>query len=106
MSEDQSMSEDREEEPASTEKKNVHDEGIEGLRRDFDLEGIVGNMLISQHQAEILKSRAADRLDGWWLSQARDRNSSSFSFQKRGQVFKVSLNVSDFYSNDENYQQS
>jgi hypothetical protein len=88
-------------------KKNLRDEGIEGLRRDFDLEGMVGNMLISQYQAQILKSRLADRLDGWWLSQARDRNSSSFSFQKRGQIFKVSLNVSESYSDDnENYQQS
>jgi hypothetical protein len=87
-------------------KKNLYDEEIEDLRRDFDLEGIVGNMLISQYQAQILKSRLADRLDGWWLSQVRDRNSSSFSFQKRGRVFKVSLNVSDSYSADENYQQS
>jgi hypothetical protein len=87
-------------------KKNLDDEEIEDVRRDFDLEGIVGNMLISQYQAQILKSRLADRLDGWWLSQARDRNSSSFSFQKRGQIFKVSLNVSDSYSDDENYQQS
>jgi hypothetical protein len=87
-------------------KKNLHDEENEDLRRDFDLEGIVGNMLISQYQAQILKSRLADRLDGWWLSQAGDRNSSSFSFQKRGRVFKVSLNVSDTYSDDENYQQS
>jgi hypothetical protein len=40
--------------------------------RDFDLEGIVSNMLISQYQAHILKSKLADGLSGWWvLSQER-----------------------------------
>jgi hypothetical protein len=86
-------------------KKRLNGEGIENSTRDLDLEGIVGNMLISQYQLQIQKSKLADSLDGWWLSQVRDRNSSSFSFQKRGRVFKVSLNVSDSYSADENYQQ-
>jgi hypothetical protein len=62
--------------------------------RDFDLEGIVGNMLISQYQAHILKSKLADGLAGWWiLSQNRDYESSSFTFSHRGQKFKVSSSV-------------
>jgi hypothetical protein len=65
--------------------------------RDFDLESIVGSMLISQYQAHILRSRIADRLDDWWiLSQDRDRNSSSFIFNRQGKEFKVSLNVKEF----------
>ena len=41
---------------------------------DIDLEAIVDNMLISQYQAHILKSRIADRLDDWWvLSQERSK---------------------------------
>jgi hypothetical protein len=59
-------------------KKRLNGETIENSTRDFDLEGIVGNMLISQYQSQILRSRLADRLDGWWLSQHRDQNSSSF----------------------------
>lgn len=40
-------------------------EGNENQNRDYDLEAIVGNMLISQYQAHILKSRIVDRLDEW-----------------------------------------
>lgn len=69
--------------------------------RDFDLEAIVGNMLISQYQTHILKSRIADRLDEWWvLSQDRDRNSSSFTFDRHGKEFKVSLSINEFISVD------
>jgi hypothetical protein len=49
--------------------------------RDPKLKAIVGNMIISQYKAHVLKSRIADRLDEWWiLSQDKDRNSSSFTF--------------------------
>jgi len=41
-------------------KMDNHDRGLE-------LEAIVGNMLIFQYQAHILKSRIANRLDGWWI---------------------------------------
>jgi hypothetical protein len=59
--------------------------------RDFDLERIVGDMLISQYQAHILKSKLADGLSGWWvLSQNRDYDSSSFTFSHHGKKFKVS----------------
>lgn len=65
--------------------------------RDLELEAIVGNMLISQYQAHILESRIADRLDEWWvLSQDRDSNSSSFTFDRHGKEFKVSLRVNEF----------
>jgi hypothetical protein len=62
--------------------------------RDFDLERIVGDMLISQYQAQILKSKLADGLSGWWvLSQNRDYDSSSFTFSHDGKKFKVSSSV-------------
>lgn len=36
-------------------------------------------------------------IDDWWiLSQDRDRNSSSFIFNRQGKEFKVSLNVKEF----------
>ena len=74
---------------------------ISNQNRDFNLEAIVGNMLISQYQAHILKSRIADRLDDWWvLSQDRDRNSSSFIFNRQRKEFKVSLNVKEIISID------
>jgi hypothetical protein len=74
---------------------------MKNQNRDFDLEAIVGNMLISQYQAHILKSRIAERLDDWWiLSQDRDRNSSSFIFNRYGKEFKVSLNVKEFTTID------
>ena len=61
--------------------KNRKNEGSESYR-DFDLERIVGNMLISQYQAHILKSKLADRLAGCWiLSQNREYDSSSFTFK-------------------------
>ncbi|MPZ07992.1 MAG: hypothetical protein GEU26_16510 [Nitrososphaeraceae archaeon] len=73
--------------------KNRKNEGSESYR-DFDLERIVGNMLISQYQAHILKSKLADRLAGWWiLSQNREYDSSSFTFSHHGQKFKVSSSV-------------
>lgn len=85
-------------------KKRLNGEGIENSTRDLDLEGIVGNMLISQYQLQILRSKLVDSLDGWWqLSQDRGRNSSSFRCDHHGQVFKVSLNVT---SDDEKNQQS
>jgi hypothetical protein len=72
---------------------------MKNQNRDIDLEVVVGNMLISQYQAHILRSRIADRLDDWWiLSQDRDRNSSSFIFNRQGKEFKVSLNVKEFIS--------
>lgn len=62
--------------------------------RDFDLEKIVGDMLISQYQTHILKSKLADGLSGWWvLSQNRDYDSSSFTFRHYGKKFKVSSSV-------------
>ena len=66
--------------------------------RDFELEVIIGNMLISQNQTHILKSRIADRLDEWlWaLTQERDRNSSSFTFNRERKGFKVSLRINEF----------
>jgi hypothetical protein len=74
-------------------KKKRSDEGNES-QRDFDLEGIVGNMLISQYQAHILKSKLADGLAGWWiLSQDKDYDSSSFAFSHHGKKFKVSSSV-------------
>ena len=74
---------------------------MKNQNRDFDLESIVGNILISQYQAHILRSRIADRLDDWWiLSQDRDRNSSSFIFSRHGKEFKVSLNVNEFSTID------
>ena len=51
--------------------------------RDFELETIVGNMLISQYQSHILKSRIADRLDKWSVL-AQDRSKLIFiNFQSR-----------------------
>ena len=70
---------------------------MENHGRDLELEAIVGNMLISQYQAHILKSRIADRLDEWWLlSQDRDRNSSSFIFDRHEKEYKVSLSVNEY----------
>jgi hypothetical protein len=81
--------------------KNLHNEGSGGLR-DFDLEVTVGDMLISQYQAHMLKSRLADRLDGWWtLQQDRDRNSSSFTCDHHDQVFKVVLSINESTPADE-----
>lgn len=69
---------------------------MKNQNRDLELEAIVGNMLISQYQAHILKSRIADRLDEWWiLSQDRGRNSSSFKFDRHGKNFKVSLHINE-----------
>jgi hypothetical protein len=63
-------------------------------KRDFDLERMVGDMLISQYQAHNLKSRLDNKLVGWWiLSQERDYNSSSFTFSHYGKKFKVSSSV-------------
>jgi hypothetical protein len=57
-------------------------------------------MLISQYQSHILKSRIADRLDEWWvLSQDKDRNSSSFTFNRKRKEFKVSLLINEFMLN-------
>lgn len=62
--------------------------------RDFDLERIVDDMLISQYQAHILKSKLTNRLAGGWvLSQDRDYDSSSFTFDHHGKKFKVSSSV-------------
>ena len=73
--------------------KDRSNEGSEN-HRDFDLERIVGNMLISQYQAHILKSKISDGLAGWWIiSQNRDYDSSSFTFKHQGQKFKVSSSV-------------
>jgi hypothetical protein len=70
--------------------------------RDFDLEGIVGNMLISQYQAHILKSKLADGLSGWWvLSQNSDYDSSSFTFSHHGKKFKISTSVVESIPIDE-----
>jgi hypothetical protein len=69
---------------------------MKGQKRDLELEAIVGNLLISQYQAHILKSRIADRLDEWWiLSQDKGRNSSSFTFDRHGKEFKVSLHINE-----------
>ena len=69
---------------------------MKNQNRDLELEAIVGNMLISQYQAHILKSRIAYRLDEWWiLSQDRGRNSSSFKFDRQGKNFKVSLHINE-----------
>ena len=79
----------------------MYSEGMENQNRDFELEAIVGHMLISQYQADKLKSRIADGLDSWWvLSQDRDRNSSSFIFSRHGKEFKISLNVKEFVSDN------
>jgi hypothetical protein len=70
--------------------------------RDFDLERIVGDMLISQYQAHILKSKLADGLSGWWvLSQNRDYDSSSFTFRHYDKKFKVSSSVVESIPIDE-----
>lgn len=70
---------------------------MKNQNRDLELEVIVGNLLISQYQAHVLKSRIVDRLGGWWLlSRDRERNSSSFTFNRNGKEFKVSLNVNEF----------
>ena len=70
--------------------------------RDFDLEGIVGNMLIFQYQTHILKSKLADRLSGGWvLSQDIDYDSSSFTFSHHGKKFKVSSSVVESIPIDE-----
>jgi hypothetical protein len=62
--------------------------------RDFDLERIAGDMLISQNQAHVLKTRLDNRLAGWWiLSQDRNYDSSSFTFSHCGKKFKVSSSV-------------
>jgi hypothetical protein len=73
---------------------------MKNQNRDFELEAIIGNMLISQYQSHILKSRIADRLDEWWvLSQDKDRNSSSFTFNRKRKEFKVSLRINGFMLN-------
>lgn len=74
---------------------------MKNQNRDFELEAIVGNLLISLYQVHILKSRIADRLDEWWIpSQDRDLNSSSFTFDHQEKEFKVSLGVNEFISVD------
>jgi hypothetical protein len=71
--------------------------GTKNQNRDLGLEAIVGNMLISQYQAHILKSRIADRLDkSWVLTQDIDRSSSSFTFNRERKEFKVSLRINEF----------
>ena len=74
---------------------------MKNQNRDFKLETIIGNMLISQYQSHILKSRIADSLDKWWiLTQDRDRNSSSFTFNRERKEFKVSLHINEFMPGD------
>jgi hypothetical protein len=56
----------------------------------------VCNLLISQYPTHLLKSKLADGLAGWWvLSQNRDYDSSSFTFGRHGQKFKVSSFVGE-----------
>ena len=77
----------------STSDNSRKNEEIES-NRDFGLERIVGDMLISQYQLHNLKSRLDNKLVGWWiLSQQRDYNSSSFSFSHCGKKFRVSSSV-------------
>jgi hypothetical protein len=77
----------------STSDRSQKNEEIKS-KRDFDLERMVGDMLISQYQADILKSRLDNKLVGWWiLSQEMDYNSSSFTFSHYGKKFKVSSSV-------------
>jgi hypothetical protein len=77
----------------STSDKSRKNEEIKS-KRDFDLERIVGDMLISQYQVHVLKSRLDNKLVGWWiLSQQRDYNSSSFTFSHYDKKFKVSSSV-------------
>jgi hypothetical protein len=77
----------------STSDRSLKNEEIES-KRDFDLERVVGEMLISQYQAHNLESRLDNKLVGWWiLSQERDYNSSSFTFSHYGKKFKVSPSV-------------
>ena len=74
---------------------------MKNQNRDFELEAVVGNMLISQYQSHILKSRISDRLDKWWvLTQDSDRNSSSFTFNRESKEFKVSLRINEFMRSD------
>ena len=77
---------------------------MKNQNRDLDLEldAIAGNMIISQYQAHVLKSRIADRLDEWRiLSQDRDRNSSSFTFNHHIKKFKVSLKVNEIVGGED-----
>ena len=77
----------------STSDKSWKNEEIKS-NRDFDLERIVGDMLISQYQLHTLKTRLDNKLVGWWiLSQQRDYNSSSFTFSHYGKKLKVSSSV-------------
>lgn len=76
-------------------KKIVHGEK-NGPPRDSIFEGIMGDILIAQFQADILRSRLSDRVGGWWsLSQDKNRTSSCFSYEYRGKVFKVSMAVNE-----------
>jgi hypothetical protein len=80
-------------EQMKTSSDNRHDKESEN-HRDFDLERIIGDMLISQYQAHNLKSRLDNKLVGWWiLSQQRDYNSSSFTFSHYGKKFKISSSM-------------
>lgn len=77
----------------STSERSQKNEEIKS-KRNFDLERIAGDMLISQYQAHNLKSRLDNKLVGWWiLSQKRDYNSSSFTFSHYGKKYKVSSSV-------------
>ena len=85
----------------STSDKSWKNEEIKSYR-DFDLERMVGDMLISQYQLHNLKSRLDNKLVGWWiLSQQRDYNSSSFTFSHYGKKFRVSLSVVESKPSDD-----
>ncbi len=71
----------------------------EVIKRDLELENVVGNLLVAEYQVEKLRSRLADITIGAYGSD-KPRNSSSFTYKHRDGWYKITVKVEQMTTND------
>lgn len=72
----------------------MNKEFIAGIaERNWELENIVGNLLIAEYQADKLKARVSERVAGY--SASTHKQESAFVYKYNDKWFKITLGVEE-----------
>lgn len=74
-------------------KKNSNGSVPNEEERDFELENIVGNLMIAQYQVDKLRSRLSERVGGY--GSASNKKASAHMFKHNGKWYKVIIKVDE-----------
>jgi hypothetical protein len=79
-------------------KQSEEEEGV--VKRDLELENIVGNLLVAEYQVDRLRTRLSDMINGYRPYLKKSNKASTHVFKHKNKWYKLSLRIDETDIND------